>query len=71
VRGRVVHRVAEAAEMLCSSGWPQQAKGPVYEQALVAHRNCIAGLAEPEVARAAFIAAAREAEVPIQGEAEG
>ena len=62
---RMVNSVRDAAEMLVK-GWPEEGRGPAYRAALQACHDALAGSAKPAVARAAFMAAAREAGIIVR-----
>ncbi|MFC6487340.1 DUF982 domain-containing protein [Nitratireductor sp. GCM10026969] len=54
---------AKAATILMSH-WPKRApKGPAYVKAMEMMLACLKGKCDPEVARGAFIAAAKEADI--------
>ena len=64
-RVRAVGSVREAAECLVA-GWPEKGRGEAYRAALQATYNAIGETLAPEVARLAFIAAAKEAGIFVR-----
>ena len=60
-----VGSVTEATECLVGGEWPKE-RGLYYRKALRACYDCLAGDLEPEAARQAFIAAAREVSIFVR-----